>query len=328
MKQRDIRFDIARAVCMCYIIAVLHLSQYLGIEHYIYETYIGRLVTFSCLGLFTFMSGYLIGKNNDFTPSKQSSEAPTQKAFAFYKKRFLRIYPLFFIATVLLWLIGFNDLLPSVFGLLGVAPFVAYQPKTMWYISMLIVFYLITPLINRYSIKWKIAMSFCLLIVFGVAKLVMHVDTRFLFNFFFYCLGLVLSGVNYAYIHDADYLNIKKHVVVIIVFIALTLLTNRYFSKSVALLSVGALGVWALFSLSCLMARIKNQRFVKVIDFASYASMVCYLFHRFYYWVGLSLCDPEKMMVKVVLLIVVFAVGLVISYFIQKGYDKIVQHVE
>lgn len=43
---QDFRFDIARAICMCYIIAVLHLSQYFGLQYYIYETYIGRLITF------------------------------------------------------------------------------------------------------------------------------------------------------------------------------------------------------------------------------------------------------------------------------------------
>lgn len=319
---RDFRFDIARAVCMCYIIAALHLSQYLGQEYYIYETHIGRIVTFSCLGLFTFMSGYLIGKKNDFTPFTQSGNSVTHKVLAFYRKRFIRVYPLFFLATILLYVIGFNDLQSSALGLIGLAPFITHQPKTLWYISMLIVFYLITPLVNRNSIKWKITTSLCFIIIFSIAKLFIYVDSRFIFNLFFYCLGLVMSGIECNYINTTNNLNVKMHLGIILMYIALMLLTNYYLPNSVAILSIGAIGVLGIFSLTCILAKIKNQGFVRTIGHISYASMVCYMFHRFYYWAGLSLYNPENIVKKTIFLVLVFVIGLVISYFVQKGYDK------
>lgn len=318
--QRDFRFDIARAVSMCYIIAALHLSQYLGLQYYIYETYIGRLITFSCLGLFTFMSGYLIGGKYDFTPSTDST---TKSILLFYKKRFVRIYPLFLVATILLYVIGFNKLKASIGGLLGIAPFVAQQPKTLWYISMLMIFYLITPLVNRKSIWWKVLISTGFILLFGLLKLFIHVDIRFIFNLFFYCLGLVMSGIKIGYISKTDHSNIWFHIVIIVAFVAVLLLTNRWFPNSISFFSVSALGVVALFSLSNLLSNIHNKAFFKIVGFVSYASMVCYMFHRFFYWVGLELCSPAETIWKIVYLEIVFIFGLVVSYFIQCGYDRI-----
>ena len=317
---RDFRFDIARAVCMCYIIAVLHLSQYFGLQYYIYGTYIGRLITFSCLGLFTFMSGYLIGKKNDFTSSSIAH------IFKFYKKRFIRIYPLFFLATLLLYIIGFNGLIPSVYGLLGIASFVVRQPKTLWYVSMLIIFYLLTPLINRNSLGYKTIISGLIVMLFGFLKLFIQVDARFIFNLFFYCLGLIMATVDCDFLSKTDGSNQRTHLLTVFFYVTLILITNRFFSNSITMLAVGALGVAALFSLSCLLSKIKNQSFEKTVGFVSYASMVCYMFHRFFYWCGLEVFTPESLFLKAVYLVFVFVLGLVISYFVQKGYDRIVSN--
>lgn len=64
---RDYRFDVARVVCMTYIVAFMHLYAYIYPEGK--ETfYIPACKTFtdSCLGLFTFISGYLLGKKYQF----------------------------------------------------------------------------------------------------------------------------------------------------------------------------------------------------------------------------------------------------------------------
>lgn len=321
--QRDFRFDIARSICMFYIIGILHLSQYLGQTFYLYNTFIGRLITFSCLGLFTFISSYLIGKKYTFQPTSS-----TKEILLFYKKRFFRIYPIFFLATILLYLIGFNSLLSSALGLLGIASFVTEQPKTLWYVSMLIFFYLLTPLVNRKSTKWKILMSTSIIVLFGTLKLFIPVDTRFIFNLFFYCLGLVLSDINVSYFNKTDHPNIIPHIAVIVGFVALLLLTNRFYQNTPALLSASAIGVMALFSLSNLLSHIHNQTFSFFINFVSYASMVCYMFHRFYYWAGLKVFSPGAIVPKVIYMIAVFTIGLLVSFFIQKSYDHIIQKSE
>lgn len=320
--QRDFRFDIARSICLFYIVAILHLSQYLGQSFYLYNTFIGRLITFSCLGLFTFISGYLIGKKYTFTPTSSSKDI-----LRFYKKRFIRIYPMFFLATILLCLIGFNSLLSSALGLIGMASFVTEQPKTLWYVSMLILFYLLTPLVNRKSTLWKILMSTSIIVLFCTLKLFIPVDTRFIFNLFFYCLGLVLSNINVRYFNRTDHSNTILHIAVIVGFIAFLLLTNRFYQNTPALLFTSAIGVMALFSLSNLLSNIHNQAFSFFISFISYASMVCYMFHRFYYWAGLKVFSPGTTVTKVIYMITIFTIGLVVSFFIQKRYDHIIQKV-
>jgi len=105
------------------------------------------------------MSGFLLGGKYKFTGSLLNSQVKK-----FYLKRILRFYPLFFIATAALLLIDFNSSKASLMGLIGAAPFVRESPKTLWYISMLMIFYLITPIINRKSLKYKIIFVHCSLV--------------------------------------------------------------------------------------------------------------------------------------------------------------------
>lgn len=64
--KRDYRFDIARVICMTYIVAFLHLYGY------VYNVISANIIPCchilcdSCLGLFTFTSGYLLGKKYRF----------------------------------------------------------------------------------------------------------------------------------------------------------------------------------------------------------------------------------------------------------------------
>lgn len=317
IQHRDFRLDIARALCMCYIIAALHLSQYLGLKYYIYETYIGRLITFSCLGLFTFMSGYLIGGRYDFNRTET-------KVITFYKKRIVRFYPLFVIATILLYLIGFNNLSSSIYGLIGLAPFVIQQPKTLWYISMLMILYLLTPLINRKGMVWKIGISAILVTLCLGLKLLLFVDTRFIFNLFFYCLGLIMANVNIQYLKEIEHPKWGIHISIIVLFVVVTCLSNHWMQNTPMQLFIAAIGVFAIFSLSCIFERITWKPFRRIMAFVSYGSMVCYLFHRFFYWAGLCIYNPVSVTSKTLYLIGVFIIGLVVSYFIQKIYDNIV----
>lgn len=316
--KRDTRFDTARAICMLYIIAILHLSQYLGDTYYIYETFIGRVLTYSCLGLFTFMSGFLLGGKYKFTGSLFNSQVKK-----FYLKRILRFYPLFFIATIALWLIDFNSLKASLMGLIGAAPFVRESPKTLWYISMLMIFYLITPIINRKSLKYKIILSALFIGVFGLLKIlsVLDVDTRFIYNLCFYCLGIILGSE----IRIVKYSN--KIMCLLIILYAVLLLALNYFSiiNSYVVLILGGIGVFIIFGFSaCIDSKSKIIR--KVLNILSYSSMVLYLFHRLFYWCGETLCNPSEPMLKLAyLLCVVFPISVFISYWIQKGYDKLSQ---
>lgn len=132
---RDLKYDIARSFAMIWIVGIYHMSEYVSLPLHTQQW--ARIVTWSCLGVFTFISAYFLsGKNTFFNFSD---------IFLFYKKRLLRFYPLFFVAAITMLLIDFNDWDQTWRGLLGVSSYYAPQINTLWYISMLIGFYLITP---------------------------------------------------------------------------------------------------------------------------------------------------------------------------------------
>lgn len=96
---RDLKYDIARSFAMIWIVGIYHMSEYVSLPLHTQQW--ARIVTWSCLGVFTFISAYFLsGKNTFFNFSD---------IFLFYKKRLLRFYPLFFVAAITMLLIDFND---------------------------------------------------------------------------------------------------------------------------------------------------------------------------------------------------------------------------
>ena len=129
--ERDYRFDIARVVCMTFIVAFVHLFAYVYTGHVsAYYLPACAVLTDACLGLFTFTSGFLLGLKYDFVKF--------QGVWQFYKKRLLRIIPLFLIASIVLWLIGFNSSRATLNGMLCISPFVKPRPMTLWYIPVIL----------------------------------------------------------------------------------------------------------------------------------------------------------------------------------------------
>src|SRR5512133_2664475 len=91
MKNKIIAFDFLRALAIIMIIPA-HLSNFLFSTYsklmlYAFDPYFANMG----LGLFIFMSGYLLYYNNHSINSLEN-------VFDFYKKRLLRIYPLYWAA--------------------------------------------------------------------------------------------------------------------------------------------------------------------------------------------------------------------------------------
>ena len=183
---RDYRFDVVRVVCMSYIVVYVHLYAYVHPE--VKSAYFipsCAVLTDACLGLFTFISGFLIGGKYIF-----GSDEGNMSVWKFHKKRIIRIIPLFILSAVALWLIGFNDLASSINGLLCLSPFIKPRPMTLWYIPVILYCYLITPLISRKNVRWRVFN--CMLFAAGLMvleRIVPSVDKRLLFNAIFYMGG-------------------------------------------------------------------------------------------------------------------------------------------
>lgn len=182
---RDLKYDIARSFAMIWIVGIYHMSEYVSLPLHTQQW--ARIVTWSCLGVFTFISAYFLsGKNTFFNFSD---------IFLFYKKRLLRFYPLFFVAAITMLLIDFNDWDQTWRGLLGVSSYYAPQINTLWYISMLIGFYLITPplvLCGNYNINYCYIQSSSLEFAF----VNLYLEPELIIGFFiilqYMCWGLYL----------------------------------------------------------------------------------------------------------------------------------------
>lgn len=330
---RDYRFDVARATCMIYVIFV-HLYDY------VYDVKVGTAfvdvpalatIVDACLGLFTFSSGYLLGSKYSF--GNQSHV----KVWEFYKKRILRIIPLFVLSALVLWLIDINGTRQTLNGLLSISPFVTPRPKTLWYIPVILFCYAITPIISRDTLKGRIRnclIVYTLLLV--VNRFIPTTDIRLLFNVFFYMVG-VISSTSFDWKMNFQYGKLIK-ILVILFFLVLVYIgqMNDNFHLKLYRRIVGGVGVFAWLFLCEYVSNIffdsvndmKDRwetQVCRLIIYISYASMACYMFHRLFLWMGEQVWNPSVTWINWLYMgALVFPVMLILSYQIQKSYDTIV----
>ncbi|WP_167958652.1 acyltransferase family protein [Anaerosporobacter faecicola] len=142
-----------------------------------------------CVEIFFLISGFLIFYHYAERISNQEL-----RFVEFVKKRLLRLYPLFFLSTIvtaiLIYLsiytfhgqIGKNDLYHLVLSLLmlGASGFEDCQTfnTPSWYISVLFLLYLIFYVIQRHAKKKSMIMIYCLLALLGVTLIHNNIPIR------------------------------------------------------------------------------------------------------------------------------------------------------
>lgn len=318
---RDLRFDVARCICMIYVIGIFHLSQYLGGEFYLNNTKTGSSFVCSALCVFSFISGYFISSKYHFMNKSD--------IWYFYKKRLIRLYPLFLFSCLALWLIGFNTTWQTLSAIGGVGCFVPseFRPKTLWYISMLLVFYLITP-----TVIWKRKIRLHIIIVWIVLtcgyKIFFNLDWRFIINLLFYFIGVIVAKKWKTTI--MNFLSsFKWFGVSIILYIMLFYLLSNYYSKPM-FYATSISGVWLILSLSLSQKTLYDNNIIRHgIEKISYASMCYYLFHRLFYYYAMQLQHFESATnLFLYLFLLAFPIGFIFSYFIQWGYDYCLNFIE
>ena len=318
MKQRIVGFDIARVLSMLYIIAVYHILGYTSI---LYHNSLVLALVNSTLGTFTFLSSFLISSRYNFNDKGN--------ILFYYKKRVIRIYPLFFITSIILLLMGFNDLPKTIKGLLGISPLWGPHPRTMWYIAMLLLFYIVTPLLARGKLLKKTISYIIVNVIFVLISLVLyHINPATFFYFAIYFIGVVLGSQFYDKV--INILKSPKSLFISILSLFL-LLVNVYFDNNIYRFFSGFCGVFMILNISYILGdkASKNSRFISVIGLASYASMCAYLFHRECYEIMLKVYYPENpYMVLTYLFFIGVPLVLILSYYIQKLYDSIVNKYE
>ena len=312
-KNRLAFFDCARALCMLYIVAAWHLYGYLRSSVSL-STPLGNSITRGALSSFFFISAYFLGRRPIHS---------FRDALDFYKKRMMRFYPLYFISCtsmLVIYLVTGVRYMESVkqylLTLLGLSTVFTPAPATLWFISMLILFYLITPLVNALQKVWQKVLLCAglfglLFILHGIG---IPVDPRLPLYLPVYSLGLIIASRT----EISGKFRPAVLLISLIAFsggVALTSGFDRYTLQYLVMLPFIPL----ILEIGKLIACCGPLE--RIFGFISYGSMVAYLFHRQFF--GLPLYFMGSFPIWFAYLVLVPAL-LVLSWLAQRCYDRIV----
>ncbi len=329
MKERDYRFDVARVVCMTYIVAFVHLYAYIhteAISACVIPIY--AVLTDASLGLFTFCSGYLLSTKYRFDGNYLVG--------VFFKKRIIRIMPLFLLSAIMLYLIGFNGLRATINGMLCISPFLKPRPYTLWYIPVIIICYAITPLVCRKGLSWRICCSSAILTLFILLRLLVpSVDKRLSFNLLFFLIGAVSAPYFDWKFKRIWYIKVIFVLVYLIPLLYLhnntpeVLTTHKEYFAGLGVFAILFVCEWLSDAIFCKDNTHKDNKIAQIIRCISYSSMACYMFHRLFFWAGEMLINPAVSKVKWLYMAgIVFPVMLYLSYYIQRYYDITIERIK
>lgn len=291
--------DCVRAISMLYIVGFWHLFDYIGKD---IVNPVTSQITYGVLASFTFISGYFLGQ-------KKITDA--KSVFSFWFRRLIRFYPLFVVSCVMLWKIGYigggkRQLLLTVMGLSCVIPPAAI---TAWYLTMLMIFYFVTPFINMLDKK-----KFKFVLMFGI-ELVMvlaRVDSRLYFYWPFYCAAILLGG---------KFVPAKVHYIAMFLSVVLFSIISIIAGNEIGVLSFICVASFVVFLIN-VGKLLEHSVLSKLLRPISYASMCAYLFHRPFYFGVMRLIGRFSIWVAY---IVILPVLLVMCYGIQWLYDRFIK---
>jgi len=300
-KSRNITYDIARAISMLWIIGVWHLQEYFPKIELLHET--GKPITVSVLGVFTFMSGFFLGKK-EVSPLE------------FYKTRIKRFYVLYFLACLTMTIGELFSWQQLFYSLTGLSCFILPQIKTLWFFSMMIILYIVTPFITHKS-KCQIHLSmllksFFVWLVFLGISYITPIDERLLIYSPFYFVGLLFP---FKLFEICMKYRMKLLLSALICFVVLYLKCTENIILSI-------FGFICIMSISDYIKSYGNKVIIKILNKIAYASMTAYLFHRHIYKVFKILFGDKVGFLDWYWGGIMVAVVMFVAYIIQYIYDN------
>ena len=191
---RNHAIDLLRGGSMLYIVGFWHLLGYVdGIDGY--KNAVTYRLTIAVLGLFTLMAGCLAGRRE----IRGGADL-----LRYYRDRVVRILPPYALALVLFVPTGLLQWPDVGRGLLLLPAFDGQPLRTLWYVNVLVVGYLLAPLLLllRHRLLaagagrgWALALvaGFSLLALGLLGRLCPGLDPRFSLYFPAFATGLLLS---------------------------------------------------------------------------------------------------------------------------------------
>lgn len=299
--KRNSTIDILRFVTVFWVAGVTHLLYYAQIHVADFHPSLSFLTKMMMTAL-VFISGFLNGKKS-FTDIKSVG--------LYYKKRFLHTHVPLIIASLLMygvylitqvWL--FKNMKCFILTLFGLSGIIRPAPGTLWFILMMLVFYLLTPLFpyprKTSLILLKSAIVYAILI--AVHYRFKLLDERIIMYFPSYILGLLLTGIK---------LSKRRSMIILSVSIAVTAVSAFYIAGLTENIHINSVllpfTVPVILAFSELLSRI--PRLNKVLAYLGSISMSVYLFHRhvyilLHYYLGSDFSVPFAYLVALPLCII------------------------
>lgn len=278
--EKLIFIDYLKVFSMLYIVGYWHVFDYTDfLPRNLYP--ISEKITLIALGLFTLISGFLNGKSVMTSPGIKD----------FYVKRLVRIYPLYLVAVILFFVYKQNDGLTSLKSLFLVSMLHGPAPRTLWFITMIMLFYLTTPFLVRLAknLKNYILFTGLTMVLMTILMVVFKtIDIRLILYFPCFFVGV------YSAIFDMEnsLFNIKNAVVSLIIALILYMInTDLWTIEKLKEIPFILSSSYLIFVLSYR----KRDFFTRtsLILFLSYSSYAMYLFHRPIYITMKAFYFPE-----------------------------------
>lgn len=309
--KRSVFFDVLRLVCILNVIAVIHARQYSVKLCQAIDSHFpawGYIVG-SMAALF-FASGYLLSKANTISNAHD--------VVVFAKKRILRILPLYAVALVTIpfpasaW--------RKALMLIGINNFTRFTLSTLWFVSILIVFYVlfsIMELLKRCKLRYALLFAFLSEAFFVVGGRFLGFEARMLYYFPFFVLGIVAADLKMT----------ERQMFIVAIPVAAVYFGLRFMGwidgVEVVLRPLRFFVILAVAYIASMV--FPCGRFWGIL---AYSSFCAYLFHRQIYDVFLHkwfhLPDGyERCLLIYALVPLTFAVG----YCIQFGYDRALKYI-
>ncbi len=315
MNNRDISLDLLRSLCILYIVGFWHLFNYTDAFPQYYNIITLR-VTWTVLASFTLLSGYFVGIKNENFDKKNT--------WKFFKKRVLRIYPLYATALLLFFLFGLADLSTVMKASIAVSMFSKPAPPTLWYITMLLVFYTISPILLKSIQSKKIAAAAAGYVLLSFTLLIVHyflrnIDLRVLVYLPSFYLGILLS--------TEKIIVPGKALVLLLVaglFFSFILNQNNLAVDGLLATPLVTVGAYCIF-VSFKKIPLKNP-FYSAVSTLAYSSYCMYLFHRPLYITLKKIYFPGSGMAQTgYLIFFCLPCVIILSMYIQKYNDSIIR---
>ncbi|GFK93905.1 hypothetical protein NNJEOMEG_01743 [Fundidesulfovibrio magnetotacticus] len=307
--QRYPHLDLLRATSIFYIVMIWHFDNYLPIH--IFDTTPFEITTYTLLALFMYISGFLLSARNTISNFNDF--------LLFYQKRFIRIYPLFILALTLFYLTGMIDANVFFHAATLTSIITNDQPITLWFITCIIAYYLIFPvIIYRYSFAHcTISAAFAIIILVTISKLNSAlVDKRAIVYLIPFTFGIISNRSAMVRKYTA------KYSVVVPLFVAGILATCVGYNCGTESIS-RASSTAAIPLIILLSSKIYAQNCI--ITAVSYASYCMYLYHRVIFMYVVEVIPIHNPALNIFMLFVVGFISIfAISYAIQYTYDSLV----